>query len=157
MEGETTLNRTQGKNGTCKRAVFPKVLQKFMYPFKGWSDVQVHDLTVKNEPECMSASSSNASCQKNLNRIGGGDDLKSHTGRKWHFHKSCLSKSPGEIHVPIQGLVRRSSPLSHIKDMPECMSASLNAGSRKNSNRIGGGDDLKSYTAVERKFLRKRT
>ena len=77
-------------------------------------------------------------------------------GRKWHFQKICLSKGPGEIHVPIQGLVRRSSPFSHSEDRPESMSASSNTISRKSSSRIGGGGDLKSHTALVRKLLQNR-
>ena len=84
LEGETTLNLTQGQNDTFRKAVFPKVLEKFMSPFKGWSDVQVHYLTAKT---CRSACQppSTQALGKNSNRIAGGDDPKSQTAVERKF------------------------------------------------------------------------
>ena len=42
---ETTLNLTQGKNDTFKAAASAEAWEKFMSPFKSWSNVQVHNLT----------------------------------------------------------------------------------------------------------------
>ena len=37
----------KGENDTLGTAAIPEVLEKLMSPFKGWSDVQAHDLTAK--------------------------------------------------------------------------------------------------------------
>ena len=50
IKPQKTFVPPKGENGTLKKPATPEVLEKFMSPFKGWSDVQVHDFTAELLP-----------------------------------------------------------------------------------------------------------